>query len=115
MKAQELNLNSEVLDEFREQFSETLALVVRELKMRGLYQGSITAKMDIKIEQHHTMDGEIVQVMSIKPDISMKLGAKAKVECKEKTGLYMQLDEEGRPVIGSCQIDIDELLAKDGA
>lgn len=115
MKAQELNLESEVLDEFREQFSETLALVVRELKLRRLYQGSITAKLDIRLEEHHTADGEIVRTMSIKPDLSMKLGAKAKVECKEKNGMYLQLDEDGKPIIGSCQVDIDELLARDGA
>jgi len=112
MKPQTLTIESEVLEDFRTNFNGTLAVLLREMRSRRLREGTITAKIDIEIDEHADVNGEILRMVNIVPEINMKMGAKAKVECKKKNGLFMQMNEEGVPVVGNCQMDIDELLAK---
>ena len=115
MKPQTLTLDSEVLGEFRENINNTLAVLVREMKARGLHEGTITAKVDITIEEAVDANGQIAKQLSIQPEVTMKMGAKGKVECSKRSGLFVRLNDDGVPVVGHCQIDIDELLAEEGA
>lgn len=110
MKPQTLTLDSEVLENFRENFDSTLAVLLREMRNRRLKEGTITAKLDIEIQESADVTGEIIRLVNIVPEINMKMGAKAKVECAKKNGLFMQMNSEGVPVVGSCQMEIDELL-----
>ena len=112
MKPQTLTIDSEVLEDFRGNFNTTMAVLLREMRSRRLREGTITAKLDIEIEEHADANGEIIRLVNIVPEINMKMGAKAKVECKKRNGLFMQMNDEGVPVVGNCQMDIDELLAK---
>ena len=113
MKPQTLTIDSEVLEDFRENFNTTMAVLLREMRNRRLREGTITAKLDIQIEESADVNGEVIRLVNIVPEINMKMGAKAKVECAKKSGLFMQVNDEGVPVVGSCQMDIDELLAKE--
>ena len=111
MKPQTLTIDSEVLEEFRNNFNGTMAFLMREMQNRRLYEGTISAKIDITIEERRDTTGEIIRTVEIAPEVNMKMGAKAKVECKKKGGLFMRMNQEGTPVVGSCQVDIEELLA----
>ena len=113
MKPQVLTIDSEVLGEFRDNFNGTLAVLVREMKARGLHEGTITAKIDITIEEAADANGQIAKQLTIQPEVNMKMGAKGKVECSKRSGLFVQLNDDGVPVVGHCQIDIDELLAEE--
>ena len=112
MKPQTLTLDSEVLEDFRGNFDDTLAVLLREMRNRRLREGTITAKIDIEIKESADVNGEVIRMVNLVPEINMKMGAKAKVECEKRNGLFMQMNDEGVPVVGSCQMDIDELLAK---
>lgn len=113
MKPQTLTIDSEVMEDFREKFNQTIAVLLRSMRNRQLREGTITAKLDIEIEESADVNGEVIRMVNIVPEINMKMGAKAKVECAKKNGLFMQVNEEGVPVVGSCQMDIDELLEKE--
>ena len=110
MKAEELNLNSEALEDFKTNFDMALALLVREIRLKGLPGGQISAKIKIKIEEVTDINGQICRMMALEPDISLKLGTQGKIECRKRNGLFVKLNENGVPVVGSCQVDIDELL-----
>ena len=110
MKPQSFDLRSEALEEFREKMDSALATVVRELKMKGLPEGTVTGKIKIVLEKAADANGEIATQMTIEPEVTLNLSAKGKIECSKKAGLFTQLDENGNPVIGSCQIDIEDLL-----
>lgn len=112
MKPQALTINSEALADFTDNFNGAMATLVREMQTRRLNEGTITAKVDIQIQNVPNEDGEIVRMMNIIPAVDIKMGAKAKVECQKKVGLFVQMNEQGIPVVGSCQMDIDELLAE---
>jgi len=110
MKPQQFDLSSEALEEFREKMDAALAMVVRQLKLKDLPEGTITGKIKIVLEKAADANGEIATQMTLEPEVSINLSAKGKIECSKKAGLFTQLDENGNPVIGSCQIDIEDLL-----
>ena len=113
MKPQTFNLNSEVLDEFRDKMNAALAAVVKQLKRRNMREGKITGQIHITLEDTTTEEGEVVTQMEIEPEVTMNISAKGKLECSKQSGLFTRLNNEGEPVIGSCQIDMDELLAEE--
>ena len=110
MKPQQFDLSSEALEEFREKMDAALAMVVRQLKIKDLPEGTVTGKIKIVLEKAADANGEIATQMTIEPEVTLNLSAKGKIECSKKAGLFTQLDENGNPVIGSCQIDIEDLL-----
>ena len=113
MKAQVLNLGSESLVEFREKLDAALAVAVNRMKEKWLMQASVTGKIKITLEEQTDSQGEIHTLMKLEPEVNVNMSTKGKVQCGTQSGLFVQLDEEGRPVIGSCQVDIDELLARE--
>lgn len=116
MKAQELTIESEVFDDFRQKLDAALALTIFNLKDKRLNEGAISCGIKIKIMEVKDGQGVISTMMSVDPDIKVKIGAKGKVECEKQSGLIIDLDEDRRPVVASNQIDIDELLReKEGA
>lgn len=110
MKPHTFNLNSEALGEFREKMDEALAAVVKQLKRRNMREGTVTGKIHIILTEATTEDGEVLTQMEIEPEVSMNISAKGKLECAKKSGLFTRMNNEGEPVIGSCQMDIDDLL-----
>ena len=112
MKAQELNIGSEALEDFREKMDAALMVIISRMKEKKMMNGSVTGKINITMEELPDVQGEIHTLMKLEPEVSMNVSAKAKVDCKKQDGLFVQIDEEGRPVIGSCQIDIEDLMER---
>ena len=110
MKPHVLTMDSEALADFREKMDQCLALLVCRMKERKLTEGTLTGKVKVTIREAPDMLGQLHTMMELEPEVSLNMSAKGKVECEKQAGMFMQLDEEGRPVIGSCQVDIDELL-----
>ena len=110
MKPQSFDISSDALEEFREKMNAALAMVVRQLKIKELPEGIVTGKIKIVMEKAADANGEIATMINMEPEVSLNLSAKGKIECSKKAGLFTQLDENGNPVIGSCQVDIEDLL-----
>ena len=110
MKPHVLTMDSEALADFREKMDQCLALLVCRMKERKLTEGTLTGKVKVTIREAPDMLGQLHTMMELEPEVSVNMSAKGKVECEKQAGMFMQLDEEGRPVIGSCQVDIEELL-----
>ena len=113
MKPQELNLDSEVFEEFREKFNAALAVMIQQMTEKQLREGTLAVNVAIAMGQAATADGEIVSTIVIEPGMKMKIGAKAKVECSKRGGFCVKVDPEGRPIVASSQIDMDEVLGED--
>ena len=111
MKPHVLTIESEALAEFREKLSIALGVMVRSMKEKHLTEGTTTARIKILLlEETNKETGEIFWKMALEPDIDIKIGAKAKLECGQKAGIFAKFDEAGRAIIASNQISIDELL-----
>ena len=110
MKPQRLKLESEALEEFRASLNAALEIVTCQLVKRNLKKGTVTAKVGITIEECTNQEtGEIFYEMEIAPGVNMKVGASDKLDCQTKKAV-MKPDRNGRPMIASEQIGMDELM-----
>lgn len=116
MKPQRLNIDSEALGEFRQSLSAALEIVTCQLIRRKMQKGTVSAKVGITImERADDKTGEIYYEMVLEPGVNMKIGASDSLKCGNKAAIMKQ-DAEGRPIIASQQIGMDELVEeKEGA
>ena len=116
MKPQRLNIESEALEEFRQSLNAALEIVTCQLIRRKLQKGTVSAKVAITIhERADDRTGKVYYQMELEPNVNMKIGASDSLKCGTKAAIMKQ-DAEGRPLIASEQIGMDELIAeKEGA
>lgn len=115
MKPQQLTLNAECFDQLRRNIDVALNGIVSSLISKRLVEGTVTAKIKITMMESTDKDnGEIIRQMVIEPDVDMKIGAKMKLECSERGGIFLKQNAEGHNIIGDNQVSIDELLKEGG-
>ena len=115
MKPQRINIESEALEEFRQSLNAALEIVTCQLMRKRLHEGTVSAKVKISLEERQDdKTGEIYYTMELEPKVTMKIGASDNMGCGKKAGIIMQPDRDGRPMIASQQITMDE-LEKEGA
>lgn len=108
-----LSIESEELTTFRNMFDLSLRNMMVNMKEKDMQNGTITGKIKIQMERVLNRDtGELMTVIHMKPDVSIKLGINGKVECEKINGLHLAFDRNGNPVISENQISMDELLGK---
>ena len=110
MKPQELSLNCEIFDEFRDRLDKAITIIMRNMVSKGIHAGSITGKIKIELSQTTTDDGEIIYMPKIKPAVNLKLSAKGDIECGVQDGFLMKPDGNDGFVIGTSQVSMDELM-----
>jgi len=110
MKPKEIGIEHEALGEFRWQFDEALQAVTRTMIRRGMQCGTVSAKVDIVIREITKDDGEVIKMMVIEPDISLKVGSKEKFKCQKVGAMYVKTAEDGTVIAGDNQISMDEYL-----
>ena len=113
MKPQILDLDSEVLAEFKNSFNAALARMIMNIIEKHLPDGEVGGKLKIEIEEKLTEDGEVILVPTIKPDVHMKIGGKAKADLGKKDGMILRMTPCGQAVVASNQITIDDLIEAD--
>ena len=110
MKPQRLSIESEALEEFRQRLSAALEIVTCQMVRMDMMEGVVSAKIKIRLEAKiDEKTGELYHLMELEPSVGMKIGASDKMEVG-KTGCIMKVDAEGRPVIASNQIGMDEIM-----
>lgn len=106
-----LSIDSEQLESFRNLFDISLRHMMVNMKEKELESGTITGKIKIKMERIvNRKTGEIQTMISLKPDVSVKLGINGKAECEEIRGLHLAFDRNGDPIVSENQITMDELM-----
>ena len=113
MRPETLNLDSEALRSFRDMFDISLRHALISMKEKDLQTGTITGKVKISIDRDMNREtGEMVTFISLKPDVNVKLGINAKVECEEVKGLHLGFDGNWDPIVAENQISMDEYFAE---
>ena len=110
MKPHVLNMNSEALTDFRQKMDQCMALLICRMQEKKLMEGTVTGKVKVTMKQVPDDMGEYHTMMELEPEVSLNMSAKGKVECEKQNGLFVLMDEDGKPVIGSCQVEIEDLL-----
>ena len=115
MKPQQLTMNAECFDQFRNNFDAALNGIVNNLISKRLMEGEVTAKVKITLLETTDKDnGEIIRQLVVEPDVNMKIGAKLRLECSERGGIFLKQNAEGHNIIADNQVSIDELLKEGG-
>ena len=109
MKPQTLNLNSEALNSFRNNFDFALAHMLRQMQEKGLQSGTITGKLKIEMDQYADEHGIMHRQLEIAPDVSIKLGYSASMGGDKVRDLELKWNMDKDPIVGTNQISMDEL------
>ena len=115
MKPQRLTLDSEALETFRNNLDAALNMMIRQMSLKDLMEGTTTAKLSVTLlpgTDENT--GEVFYKMEIEPQIDVKIGAKAKIDCPVKAGIFAKFDKDGVVMVASEQISIDDLEEGEG-
>lgn len=110
MKPQRINIDSEVMEEFRNSLSAALEIVTCQLTRRKLNEGKVSASVKIKIEERaDDKTGEVYYTMELEPKVAMKIGACDDMVLGKRCGIIMKQDYQGRPLIASEQITMEDI------
>ena len=110
MKPQELNLECELFNDFREAMDNAIRIAMLNMMQKGLNSGTITGKLDITLRTNVSeTTGEVQYLPEIVPDVSMKIGTKAKLDCAKQVGFLAKQSLHGI-VVGTDQVTMDELI-----
>ena len=110
MKPQELNLGCELFDEFRLALDNAIRIAIENMMAKGLHSGTVTGKLDITLNQYKDKDsGEMIYTPEIKPDVSMKIGTRAKIDLTKQAGFLAKRSDD-RIVVGTDQVTMDEMI-----
>ena len=111
MEPQVLNIDSEPLAEFKNMMNFAIETLIIQLTDKNLKAGEVTGKIKISLEKRADKETGLIYYMPvIEPDVGMKIGAKAKLDCEKKAGMILQKGPGGTPVVATNQITMDEML-----
>ena len=113
MKPQQMDLNCELFDDFRQALDNAIRIVLDRMIEKGLDSGSITGKLDITLRTSVSEAGEVMYLPEIEPKVAMSVGTKAKIDCTKQMGFIAKLSEDG-VVVGTDQVTMDELIREGG-
>ncbi len=112
MKPQELNIESEIFDELRGKFDIAINSVIRNLIAKNMGEGTLTVKLKVKVDQTVDQDGEVIYMPSFEPKINIRIGAKGDIDLNKVEGLQLRCPADGKLIIGTEQISMDEYMAE---
>ena len=109
MKPQELKLECELFNEFRQALNAAINSCMRQMVAKRLSDGTITGKIEIHLIEAADENGEVLFYPEITPDVALKIGAKGKIDCTKQMGFMMKCGPDGF-IVGTDQVTMDELL-----
>lgn len=109
MKQQELNLDSEVFILLRAEMSRAIAETVKEMRLKLMPEGSVTAKIKIGMMNSVDENGEIHNTVIFEPKVTAKVGRSTEEKCGAGGG-RIEIGNDGQVLIGQAQVSMDEMM-----
>ena len=111
MKPQNLTINGEVFDDLRLRFDEALLLALRKMEELKIHAGTVTATVDILMEEAEDENGEMIYTPVFDAQVAMNLPLKGKIKVPTQTGLMMIRDPNGNGfLVASRQYTMMDML-----
>ena len=112
MQPQELNLESEVFEDFLALLDQKIHNTVAIMMEKGLTSGTVTGKIGIRLEEKISQEtGETCHLIVIEPTVGSKIGTSGSAKTPPKAGVIIR-DRAGELIIADNQISMDEMLEK---
>ena len=110
MQQQELTINGELFEEFRNNIDAAMKILVNRMLSTKINKGSVSAKISIEIKEIIDDNGEFVRMPDISYSIGMGMSEKDSIKGSLQRGLILGRGPCGKLMIGSEQISMDELM-----
>lgn len=110
MKPQELTINGELFEEFRNNFDTAMKILINRMITTRIGKGTVNAKISINMKEFVDENGEIVRMPEMDFGIGMGMSEKDSMKGNLHRGLIMKRSAGGRLLVGTDQISMDELL-----
>ena len=110
MKTQELTINGELFEEFRNNFDTAMKILINRMITTRIGKGTVNAKITINMKEFVDDNGEIVRMPEMDFGIGMGMSEKDSMKGNLRRGLIMKRNAGGRLLVGTDQISMYELL-----
>lgn len=110
MKPQELTINGELFDEFRNNFDVAMKILINRMISTRIGKGSVNAKITINMKEFVNDQGELVRMPEMDFGIGMGMSEKDSMKGNLQRGLILKRRTTGGLLIGTDQISMDELM-----
>ena len=112
---EELNLENIAFCEFMYKLNKAITETVKELKLKGMSEGSVSAKITIGMMSVPDENGEIHHTAIFEPKVTHKVGKSWEDKCGG-TGTQIVISDDGEVMIERNQITIEDVMKdKEGA
>ena len=110
MKPQELSINGELFEEFRNNLDVALKILINRMIVTRIGKGAVSAKILINMKEFIDEGGEVVRMPEMDFSIGMGMSETDKRKGNLHRGLILKRRPTGGLLIGTDQISIDEYL-----
>ena len=112
MKTQELSINGELFDEFRNNMDMAMKILINRMITTRISKGAVSAKISIDLKEFVNDNGEVIRMPDISYSVGMGMSEKDSMKGNMQKGLQLRRNSNGQLLIGADQISIDELIAE---
>lgn len=112
MKTQELTINGELFEEFRNNADMAMKILVNRMISTRINKGTVSMKIGIEMKEFIDDNGEMVRMPDISYSIGMGMSEKDTLKGNLQRGLMLKRGLNGVLMVGTDQISMDELIAE---
>lgn len=111
MKPQNLTINGEVFEDLRGRFDDALLLALRKMKELKIQAGTLTATVDIRMDEIADENGELILAPEFDAQVAINLPMKGRMKVPTQMGLMMIRDPNSNGfLVASRQYTMMEML-----
>lgn len=110
MKPQELTINGELFEEFRNNLDTAMKILINRMITTRIGKGTVNAKITINMKEFIDDSGELVRMPELDYGIGMGMSEKDSMKGNMRRGLILKRQAGGGLLVGTDQISMDELM-----
>ena len=111
MEQEALTINGDLFNELRISIDFAMKLLINRMMETKIREGTVSAKIGIKLDEVTNEDGEIVRMPSFSYSIGMGMTEKESFKGALRRDLIMTR-KDGRLMIGTNQVTMDEIMGE---